>query len=97
MSTTTKTTDEAIRREVLDQLLDQEPGAELRDGIERLRRFFGPAWFIIHEIYLDADADPSKLKRWREAPAGSREAWKASEHDRALSFLSMWAVLRRDS
>ena len=96
-TTTSTTTDEAIRREILDQLRDHEHGGALRDGLERMRRFFGWSWMVVHEAYMTPGTDPSKkLAEWRRAPEGSREALKAAEHDRAVDFLTMWAVLRRD-
>jgi hypothetical protein len=66
---------------------------ELRQAIERLRRFFFDLWAALDEVYLSPGADRSKLARWRKAPPNSAESQKAADFDRAVGMLADWLDL----
>jgi hypothetical protein len=66
---------------------------ELRQAIERLRRFFIGPWAALDEVYLSPGADRSKLARWRKAQPNSDESQKAADFDRAVGMLADWLDL----
>jgi hypothetical protein len=77
--------------EVLERLRGGE-GVPHRHVI-RLRRFLYRQWAALDETFLSREADPSKLRGWREAPEDSKEREKAADFDRALRTLALWSKL----
>lgn len=69
-------------RVLVEGLIERLRGGELEADVERLRRFFFKPWAALYELYLSPNADPTKLERWREAPAHSPDRCKAA-YDRA--------------
>ncbi len=81
-------------REEEEGLVRRLKRGELARDVDRLRRFFFKPWAAVHELYLSPEADPSRLERWRSAPAHSPESVKATAYDRAIRTLMLWESMR---
>ncbi len=77
-----------------EELLRRLRAGELTEDVERLRRFFFRSWAALHELYLSPNGDPSKLERWRSAPAHSPDARKVHDYERAIRTLLLWKGMR---
>ena len=82
------TTPEFIGQEqVLRRLAEPEGDQELHAALEHMKRHHWHLWRILHELHLAHDADPAKLKEWRNAE-GKREKHWADQRDEALGVLA---------